>query len=70
MTRKYEVLVDSRLEPNAKAGTIVYDLVGIDYGMADMDSNATGIEHVPVTLNEKGEYPFFTIPKAHLKVIG
>jgi hypothetical protein len=53
------------LEP----GQTVYDTKGHDYGLANDDTRMTGIEHVSVTLDENGEYPFFTIPKADLEKI-
>lgn len=47
----------------------VYDSIGWDYGCSNDDTRWTGIEHISVTLNEAGEYPFFTIPKCDLEEI-
>ena len=44
------------------AGTVVYDLVQYDYGLANDDTRATGIEHTSVTLKEDGGPPGFTCP--------
>lgn len=52
-----------------KAGTTVYASMGCDYGCANDDSRATGIEHVSVTLKSDGGYPFFTVPKRDLHPI-
>lgn len=49
-----------------EAGTIVYDLMFYDYGLANEDTRDTGIEHQSVTLSPKGEYPGFTIPYNYL----
>lgn len=48
------------------AGTIVYDAGCYDYSLAADDTRLTGVEHVSVTLNSSGGYPFFTIPKRQL----
>lgn len=47
----------------------VYQCKGHDYGLASDDSRATGIEHVSVTLDPTGDYPFFTIPKTDLEEV-
>jgi hypothetical protein len=44
------------------AGTIVYECGTHDYGLASDDSRYTGIEHISVTLDPEGGYPFFTVP--------
>lgn len=58
--RQWKLLTDSKLEPAAKAGTIVYDPKGYDYGLASDDTRMTGREHRSVTLNADGSYPTFT----------
>lgn len=50
-----------------KAGTIVYESRGYDYGLASDDSRYTGIEHKSVTLDPTGDYPFFTVPVRDLE---
>ena len=67
--RKYRVLKDSRLEKRAKTGTIVYDLRWSDTGISGSDTRNTGIKHISVTLDENGDYPFFTIPVTDLEKI-
>lgn len=52
-----------------KAGTTVYRTHYSDYGTASGDTRMTGVEHVSVTLNQNGEYPFFTVPVADLEPI-
>ena len=61
---KYKLLVD-RFEHGA--GTIVYKSPKYDYGLARDDTNHTGRPHISVTLNEDGDYPFFTVPVDALK---
>lgn len=51
------------------SGDFVYELVYSDYGAAKLDTNATGIEHKSVTLEEDGGYPFFTVPVNQLEEI-
>lgn len=65
----YRVIVDSEIEPRAVAGMIVYRCKGWDYGMANDDTRLTGIEHISVTLDAGGGYPFFTIPKRDLEMV-
>lgn len=64
--KKYELLADRF---DHKAGEIVYDCKGYDYGCALDDTHVTGKKHISVILNEDGDYPFFTVPKAQLKEI-
>jgi hypothetical protein len=65
----YELLSDSKIEPNAKAGSIVYRVSGYDYGLSRDDTRMTGIEHVSVTFSPEGDYPSFTHPLSALKEI-
>lgn len=67
MTKAFRMLKDSKINSAAKAGTTVYSCKGWDYGCANDDSRATGIEHTSVTLDPEGDYPFFTVPKSDLK---
>lgn len=48
------------------AGTTVYLASQFDYGLARDDTNHTGVQHVSVTLNPEGDYPFFTVPEQDL----
>lgn len=48
------------------AGTVVYECVGSDYGCASDDSRIFGVRHISVTVDPKGSYPFFTVPKHKL----
>ena len=66
MPKRYVMLADSELESNAKKGTVVYEYLNYDYGLASDDTWITGIEHVSVTLNENGDYPSFTVPVTDL----
>lgn len=52
-----------------KAGLIVYHCKGWDYGCANDDTRALGVEHVSVTLKEDGDYPFNTVPKNLLEML-
>lgn len=68
MVQAYKILSDSSVG-SAKAGEIVFSLSGYDYGLASDDTNMTGIEHISVTRNRKGNYPSFTIPRDKLQPI-
>lgn len=50
-----------------KAGTICYFCRGHDYGCVSDDERATGVQHVAMTLDPTGDYPFFTVPRAHIR---
>jgi len=50
-------------------GRVVYQFIHHDYGLSSDDTQSTGIKYVSVTLNENGDYPFFTIPVHELKEI-
>lgn len=63
----YLLLADSAIEPEAKTGSIVYDLMRPDYGLASADSRGFGYECVSVTLSPYGDYPSFTVPKSALR---
>jgi hypothetical protein len=56
------MLRDSKLEPRATAGTIVYTLRLFDYGSAADDTVLLGKPYISVTLDPDGDYPFFTVP--------
>ena len=49
------------------ADTVVYEFRYTDYGLANDDTRATGVEHVSVTLDAEGKWPSFTVPKSHLE---
>lgn len=65
--RSYIMLHDSKIEPSVLAGTIVYDTAKYDYGLARDDTYFTGVEHMSVSLNPDGDYPFFTVPVMHVQ---
>lgn len=67
MIKTFEMLVDSQIEPKATKGTIVFDCVKHDYGLANDDTRMTGIKHTSVTLDAGGGYPFFTVPVKDIK---
>lgn len=51
---------------HAEAGATVYLCQKYDYGCSSDDTRGLGIEHTSVTLDPTGDYPFFTVPVAHL----
>lgn len=68
--KQYRVLDASMsADKSVSVGDTVYDCKGHDYGCANDDTRATGVEHTSVTLDAEGGYPFFTIPKKHLEVL-
>lgn len=50
-------------------GDTVYAARCADYGLANDDTRLTGMQHISVTLDPTGDYPYFTIPVAHLRNI-
>ena len=67
---KYKILDNSlSADKNAKIGDIVYRCVGYDYGCSSEDTAFRGFQHISVTFNEDGSYPFFTIPEKHLEIV-
>ena len=66
---KYKMLEDSKINSEVKCGDIVYSCSKPDYGLASNDTAMTGIHHISVTLNEDGDYPFFTVPYHDLEII-
>lgn len=51
------------------AGTLVYEQMLHDYGLASDDTRATGVEHISVTLNSDGDYPGFTVAVSQLRAL-
>lgn len=69
MIKKFRMKVDSTLEAKAKAGTIVFDFMKCDYGLASDDTRAFGVAHRSVTLNPEGGYPSFTVAERDIEEI-
>jgi hypothetical protein len=70
MARAFRIIRDDRsADSSVEIGTIVYESTKHDYGLASDDTDITGIYHVSVTLNEDGDYPFFTIPFEDLEAV-
>lgn len=66
--KKYEIIRSDRAADKSVApGDTVYDSKGYDYGCSSDDTRYTGIEHISVTLDIDGGYPFFTIPVVDLQ---
>jgi hypothetical protein len=63
------MLADSTVQQGVKAGTTVYKCAKYDYGLSSDDTCSTGVEHVSVTLDPTGDYPFFTIPLRDLEIV-
>lgn len=63
------LLRDSQADPAVKAGSKVYELVLPDFGCAVTDAQTFGQPCLSVTLRADGEYPFFVVPVADLRVI-
>lgn len=62
MIKSFVMLTDSQIEPKAVKGTVVYKAAKHDYGCASDDTRMTGIQHISLSLNPDGDYPFFTHP--------
>lgn len=54
-------------EVKAEPGDTVYRCKGYDYGCASDDARLLGFDHISVTKDPTGAYPFFTIPKRDLE---
>lgn len=68
MGKRYIVTrADRAANTSIKVGDPVFYCRGHDYGMASDDTALTGIQHVSVTLDENGDYPFFTIPREDIQ---
>lgn len=67
---KYKLLRKDRaasvLDENVE---YIYSCKMHDYGISDDDTRLTGIKYVSVTLDENGNYPFFTIPEEDLELV-
>jgi len=66
MPKRYKLLKDRF---DYVAGTIVFDQIGHDYGLASDDTEITGKEHITVTLNADEDYPGFTVPVSDLELL-
>lgn len=53
---------DRAAENSLQVGDVVYPLRRYDYDLAHDDTRVTGIQHVSMTKDPDGNYPFFTIP--------
>lgn len=61
------MLLQSRFEH--PAGTIAYTCSYNSFGLISDDENETGEPHLFLTLNEDGDYPGFTIPSSHVRIM-
>lgn len=67
---KYRMLKDSQINNEMKAGQIVYRSRECDYGLANDDTRATGIEHISVTTDPDGRGNYsFTIPVTDIEEV-
>ena len=66
MPKKFTITKDGTNSNGLPAGTVCYDLLKHDYGLASDDTRMTGIPHVSVTLDPEGGYPSFTIQASDL----
>lgn len=67
--KQYRMLTDSTIEPLATKGTVVQRCAMHDYGCANDDTRALGVQHISLTLDPDGGYPFFTHPLKDLEEI-
>lgn len=64
--RAYVLKEDAKTEPKAKAGAIVYDFIGDNFGTRRDDTRTFGVEYVSVTLRPDGGGFFFNVPRSTL----
>lgn len=62
----FTVIRSDRAASPVDAGATVYRCIGWDYGCSNEDTRRLGIEHVAVTMDPTGDYPFFTVPREDL----
>lgn len=67
--KKFKVLRKPQSDPSIKIGSYVYECTKPDYGCASDDTRFTGVDHISVTLDKTGDYPFFTIPAQDLEEV-
>lgn len=67
---EYTLKRTPKSNPDVKPGTKVYPATCYDYGCANDDERTTGKEHLSVTLDPNGGYPFFTVPVEDLETDG
>ena len=67
MSEAYILTTDSKVEPTAKAGTVVYPCRKPDYGLASYDARMLGVPCRAMTLSPDGDYPFFVVPCHDMK---
>jgi hypothetical protein len=63
---QWTVIRADRAASPVQPGATVYRCRGWDYGCANEDTRRLGLEHIAVTLEPTGDYPFFTIPREDL----
>lgn len=69
MAVKYVVMREDRASScEIYRGDFVYQCIKHDYGAVSMDDFIKKIEHIAMTLDPEGGYPFFTIPKQDIGV--
>lgn len=68
--RAFRLLRDSAIEPSARTGTTVYELIEWDHGCAAGDTEAFGLDCISVTLRPDGQPPFFVVPVRGLAAYG
>src|SRR5262249_52283497 len=66
-SKKFRIKESGTNSRDYPAGTICYDLMGHDYGLASDDTRITGMQHVSVTLDPTGDYPSFTVVASSLE---
>jgi hypothetical protein len=67
--KKFRIREDGTNAEGYPAGTICFDCIKHDYGLASDDTRMTGIEHVSVTLDPSGDWPSFTIRRSSLEEV-
>lgn len=63
MPKAYVVLKDREIRGVmcATKGSTIFECIKPDYGGASDDTQITGVEHISVTDDPDGGYPYFTI---------
>jgi hypothetical protein len=63
------MIVDSTVEPKAKAGTTVYRCTKPDYGLVSGDERGLGVPCIFMTLDKTGDYPGFVVRQSDVEKV-
>lgn len=69
MSRDQQKFTVSKTHSSLQEGSVVYKFMKYDYGLSRTDTTLSGVPHVSVTMDETGDYPFYSVPESILVAI-